>query len=337
MNSLINSFISHLLDWSAIYLMPVMMLTFFGALVARMVVYVLLKSENRFTLEFEKRVYQHRDGNFAETRGLEYHRCVEYLLSKTCNETYVLPATKRARKGDAVLTLSNRIFMIQDGAYRLSKATIENLQFCTKGSTPDFEIVAAQAFARNLYFNKLFGLIPVDLIDETLTILPGIMVVLGIFGTFVGIMQGLPMLKGIDPTNTATTGKVLNDFLGSMAYSIGTSVFGVFLSVILTAVNTWTSWRDLCVGLVERYRNALHFLWMEREASGALAVTPAELDATAASPEFGNFALMTVAGRQAEMTRHAENPPVVAVVPEVEAPAAAAEEPEVAEDENKAA
>src|SRR5262249_22896619 len=153
-----------------------------------------------------------------------------------------------------------------------------NLQFCTKGSQPNFEIVATQAFGSNLYFNKVMGVLPVDLIDETLTILPGLLVVLGIFGTFVGIMQGLPMLKNIDVTNSASTSQVLNGFLGSMAYSVGTSVFGVFLSVILTVVNTWTAWGDLCVGLVDRYKNALVFLWMEREASGAVAANPEALD-----------------------------------------------------------
>lgn len=307
MNMWINDFLSHLLAWSAAWLMPLMVFVFFGALLARLVVYILIKSENRFTLEFEKRVYLHRDRKYPETQKLEFHQCVELLLSKACNETYVLPATKRSRKGDAALSLANRMFMIQDGAYRLSKSTVENLQFCTKGSTPNFDIVVTQAFTSNLYFNKIFGIIPVDLVDETLAILPGLLVVAGIFGTFVGIMQGLPVLRNIDVTNTAATSKILNEFLTSMAYSVGTSVVGVFLSVILTMVNTWTAWDNLCSGLVERFRNSLMFLWMEREASGALAADPAELDAAAPSP-LSDFSEHTVSGRIEAVSEHNEAP-----------------------------
>ena len=54
MNQWIDSFITHLLHWSTTLLMPLMLVVFAVAIVARLVVYVILKSENRFTLEFEK-------------------------------------------------------------------------------------------------------------------------------------------------------------------------------------------------------------------------------------------------------------------------------------------
>lgn len=306
MNQWIGSFIQILLNVSKDYLMPFMILLFFGAIFARLAAYFLVRAQDRFTAEFEKRVNRHRDGDFPETRGLSFSDCTQYLLRRTSDEIYTLAAQKRSRKGDTVLTIGNRLFMVQDAADRLSRTVAENVQFGFSGHPPSFEIVASHAFTSNHFFNKLFGIVPMALINRLLTILPGLFVVGGIFGTFVGIMIGLPMLKSIDPTNIATSSKILGDFLIYMAYSIGSSVLGVFLSVCMTVVNNWTAWDDILVGNVERLRDCLTFLWSERENAGAVPTGAAGTIPAVQAPEARQPAAVS---EEAQLEPEPEAPP----------------------------
>ena len=99
------------------------------------------------------------------------------------------------------------------------------------------------------------------MLNDVLNILPGLFIIGGIFGTFLGIMQALPSLGGMDLENPEQTKQTMDYFLSAIAFSMNTSIFGIVLSVTLTIFNTLVSPDKLFVSIVERYENSLDNLW----------------------------------------------------------------------------
>ncbi|MBX9768927.1 MAG: hypothetical protein K2X47_16760, partial [Bdellovibrionales bacterium] len=92
-------------------------------------------------------------------------------------------------------------------------------------------------------------------------ILPGLFVIGGIFGTFIGIRQGLPMLGEMDLSNIEQTKTTMDQFLIHIAFSMGASLVGILLSIITQIMNTIFSPDGLFEGIIERFEANLHLLW----------------------------------------------------------------------------
>lgn len=101
--------------------------------------------------------------------------------------------------------------------------------------------------------------------QNLLTILPGLFIIGGIFGTFLGITAGIPALKQMDPTNAAVAKSTMGFFLDNMAFSLNTSVLGIFFSVCLTVVNSVFSTKQLEKESVHKLEHGLELLWQETQ------------------------------------------------------------------------
>jgi hypothetical protein len=69
-------------------------------------------------------------------------------------------------------------------------------------------------------------------------ILPGLFVVFGIFGTFIGISMALPEIAKIDFNNLDASGEILTQFVKSVTYAMQTSIAGIMFSLVTTFLNT---------------------------------------------------------------------------------------------------
>ena len=83
----------------------------------------------------------------------------------------------------------------------------------------------------------------------------------GIFGTFLGIMKGLPELKEMNLAQVQQTQDTMKIFLERIAFSMGTSIIGIILSVTMLVVNTIFSPEKFFISTVDRFENALDLLW----------------------------------------------------------------------------
>jgi hypothetical protein len=97
--------------------------------------------------------------------------------------------------------------------------------------------------------------------NDVLNLLPGIFIVGGIFGTFLGIMQALPQLGGMDLADIEKTKSVMDEFLVKMAYSMITSILGIILNVCMTFLNAFMNPNKLFMDIVERFENSLDTVW----------------------------------------------------------------------------
>ncbi|OFZ18823.1 MAG: hypothetical protein A2X94_00975 [Bdellovibrionales bacterium GWB1_55_8] len=266
-----------MVDAMSAVVMPLMLFAFFGGLLARALIYYTARSEARFALEFEKRVRVYLMATDAP-RVASFYRITRILLEKTFIECFEMRDKFKRRNLDAVWSLTDRLFLIQDGSRRLIEDTLRSIRyFRREGMPPKMVETAKSSFESNPYFNRVLGIVPVAFLHELLNILPGMFLIGGILGTFLGISKGLPELGGMDLGNVDETKRVMDAFLMTISHAMLKSIVGIAFSAAMTLINTMFSVEGLYYSLVNRYSNALDYLWNETTTNEVDAVerTPA--------------------------------------------------------------
>jgi hypothetical protein len=262
-NSLVHGFIDGLVNVSKAWHFPVMVSAFVFGVTLRLLVFYTVKRHEWFAREFEKRV-----GRFLEkeSQGVNenhsFYVLTKRLLEKTFFEVFENREKYKRRRPDGVMLMSDRIFLIKAGTAWLVRDILKQIRFLKYGSQPPKLVnITKNTFSKNPCFNRVFGIIPTVGTNEVLNILPGLFVIGGIFGTFLGVMKGLPELAGMDVQDPVKTKAIMDRFLIEIALSMGASLMGIFFSVLMTVLNTLFSPDRLFVDIVDRFENSLDLLW----------------------------------------------------------------------------
>ncbi|GEM_PF-788885 len=268
MNDLINAGIAQIVALGTVWLMPMMLITYLVGIVIRLIVYFTTNCEYSFALEFEKRVYQYLADPDKKAKGTSFHQVSKHLLERTYHEHFELKQKYKRRRFDHVTSITDRLFLIQAGALRLVTDTLSQTKYLQKEKgEPRFLDLSKFVFGSNPIFNRIVGVLPIGVFHDTINILPGIFVVGGIFGTFLGTMAALPSLGNVDPSNVELTKSVMDTFLMNMTYSMGTSVLGIVLSVSMTFLNTICSPEGMYLNMINKFTSSLEFLWNDTETN----------------------------------------------------------------------
>jgi hypothetical protein len=264
LTSIINEICNSLAAWGNIYLFPIMIVMFFAAIVVKSLVQHLLTSLLHFISEFEKRVHRHVEGEYPQLDNTtDYVKITEELMKKTIHELYEMRVKNLRRKLDRVASFTDRLFMVEEGARRIMSDTTKEIRYFKYEKEPNFSSSVKFILGINPYFHRLFGFIPLKSIGGIMAILPGLFIIGGIFGTFLGITSGIPKLKYIDPANVQAAKSIMGFFLDNMAFSMNTSVVGIFFSVIFTLINTLYSPRSSYQESVHKMLHSLELLWKD--------------------------------------------------------------------------
>lgn len=127
--------------------------------------------------------------------------------------------------------------------------------------SPDFSQLTERVMDDDEHWSKIFGFIPIDGIVRTLDILPTLFIILGVFGTFIGISMALPEIAKIDFNNLETSGQTLSNFVLNVTFAMKTSIAGIFFSIILTLLNTIFPIDATRERIFESVENSLQTLW----------------------------------------------------------------------------
>ena len=263
MTSLINYLCNSMAAFANNYLFTLMVFGFVGALALKVLVHYMMHAQFNFTKEFEKRVHRHLDKEYDIDPTWEYDQVVGSIMQRTWVEIYQMRMKNMRRKLDRVYSFTDRMFMVEDGAKRLITDTLKEAKYARPGKDINLGATARFVLSVNPYFNSLFGVIPTQTAQSLLGIMPGLFIIAGIFGTFLGITAGIPSLKGMDPTNAELAKTTMGHFLDNMAFSLNTSVVGIFFSVCLTIVNSVFSSKHLAKESVHKLMHGLELLWQE--------------------------------------------------------------------------
>ena len=267
MNANIVDLINVIVQYATEYLMPFLFIAFILAVIARLLVSIIIRRQKRFVIEFCKRVHLDILTN-PDSRG-SFYLLFKRFLALTYFESFELRAKYMRRNLDHVMTIADRVFLIQDGVIRMGSDFLKHARYLRKDEPqqPDFQKIANNVFRSNPVFNRIFGIFSMSRTNDILAILPGIFIVAGIFGTFLGIMKALPELAGMDITDANASKLVIDSFLIKIAFALSTSILGIILSVLMSFLNTLLSPDSTYLEIVDSFKSATEILWNKSETN----------------------------------------------------------------------
>ena len=267
MNASIVDLINVIVIYATDYLMPTLLVAFILAVIARVLITIVIRQQKRFVQEFCKRVHQHIFDT-PDSRG-SFYRLFKRFLAVTYFESFELRAKYKRRNQDHIMTIEDRVFLIQDGIIRLIDDFLKHARYLRKDEVqqPDFHEITNSVFNSNPVFNRVFGFFSMSRTNDILLILPGIFIVAGIFGTFLGIMRALPELTGMDITDAVASKAVIDSFLIKIAFALSTSILGIILSVIMSFLNTLFSPDNTYLEIIDSFKSATEILWNKSDTN----------------------------------------------------------------------
>ncbi len=271
MNAAIVDMINLIVAYATDYLMPALLFGFLLAVIMRLLITMTIHRQKRFVKEFCKRIHQDINQN-PEPHGSFYNH-VEKALTRTYFETFELRERYKRRNEDHIMTVGDRVFLIQDGIIRLIDDFLQHIRYLRKGNgqQPDFQEISNSVFGSNPIFNRVLGVFSLSRTNDVLNILPSIFIVGGIFGTFLGIMKALPELTAMDITNAEASKIVIDNFLIKISFALSTSILGIVLSIIMSFMNTLLSPTNTYVEIIDAFNSATEIMWNKSETNDVSA------------------------------------------------------------------
>jgi hypothetical protein len=261
LNEISGKLVELLVNFATDLLFPIMTLSWVGLFLARGLVYFTVKRQEWFSIEFEKRVLNFLE-NQKDNESYSFYVVTKKLLEKTFYELFEIRGIMKRRKLDYIIAPSDRIFLISHGCARMVRDTLKEIRFLRKDEErPQFLEISKAVIQNNASFSKLLGVIPIGPFNDWLSLIPGLFIVGGIFGTFLGIMQALPQLSDMDLTDPEGAKLIMDGFLLKVSFSMGTSVVGIVYSVTGTLFNSWMNPEKTFMTIVAKYDRCLYRLW----------------------------------------------------------------------------
>jgi len=269
MNESIVNLINAVVVYATDFLMPLLLFGFVLAAIMRLLITVTVHRQKRFVKEFCKRVHQDIAANPAAAHG-SFYQNVKRALTRTYFETFELRQRYKRRNEDHIMTIGDRVFLIQDGIIRLIDDFLQHIRYLRKGEgPPDFHEISNSVFGANPIFNRVMGIFSMSRTNDVLNILPSIFIVGGIFGTFLGIMRALPELTAMDITDAEASKIVIDNFLIKISFALSTSILGIVLSIIMSFLNTLLSPTNTYIEIVDAFNSVSEIMWNKSENNEA--------------------------------------------------------------------
>jgi hypothetical protein len=245
------------------YLPYAMGAVFIVAAYLRWTVYYTVRRHEWFARQFEKRVHKFIDAPAnANLSDVSFYKITKKVLENTYYEAFAYRDRNKHDNVDNVMTMNDRVFLVKQGCAWMVKDLLKQLKYLKwSKETPKLQQITRATLHHNPCFNKVFGVIPIGGLNDMISILPGLFVVAGILGTFLGIKGGLVSLGGMDLSDIEGTKTIMDNFLHEIGFAMSSSIVGIAFSLSLHLINTSLSPERIYVSLVDRFENSLDLLW----------------------------------------------------------------------------
>ena len=126
---------------------------------------------------------------------------------------------------------------------------------------PNFTELTHRIMSQDPHWTKTMKHFPIDGVSRMIDILPGLFIVFGVFGTFIGISMALPEIANIDFNDLEKSSDTLMAFVLNVTYAMKTSIAGIFFSLILTVLNTIFPIKQVRQRVFKKLETSLQMLW----------------------------------------------------------------------------
>lgn len=229
----------------------------------RTVIYFTVRRHEWFAREFEKRVNNFIDAEVpGKIPNASFYVLSKRLLERTYYEVFETRDRMKRRKPDFVMSISDRLFLVRQGCAWLVKDILKQLKFLKwSEGNPKLLNITKATLGHNPCFNRVFGIFPMVGLNDLISILPGLFVVTGILGTFIGISGGLTELGAMNLQDIENTNNIMDRFLHEISFAMKTSIVGIVFSLASHITNVIFSPERSYVSMVDRLESALDLLW----------------------------------------------------------------------------
>ena len=236
---------------------------FLVGLFFRGIIYYTVRRHEWFAREFEKRVNHFIEGEVpGKVENVSFYVLSKKLLERTYYEVFEIRDRMKRRKPDSIMSTSDRVFLVRQGCAWLVKDILKQLKFLKwNEGNPKLLNITKATLQHNPCFNRVFGVLPMVGINDLISIMPGLFVVAGILGTFIGIAGGLQELGTMNLQDLENTKNIMDRFLHEISFAMKTSIVGIIFSLLSHVTNTILSPERSYVSMVDRFESALDLLW----------------------------------------------------------------------------
>ena len=126
---------------------------------------------------------------------------------------------------------------------------------------PSFEQLTHRVMSKDSHWVRLHNVFPIESVIRMIDVLPGIFIVIGIFGTFVGITNALPQIAEIDFNNISNSSSVLSAFVKDVSFAMQTSIAGIAFSLLISLLNTLFPISTMRNAIAGELEDCLEYLW----------------------------------------------------------------------------
>ena len=219
-----------------------------------------------FTAEVEKLILMQKDVTHDQVEDVDKY--LSSLLEKVGeklptrnlrNKGHNKTSNEKAQKMGAQNVVSLREYVKGDQSLFLGIKN-EGASFKSK-FPPNFNELTDRILEKDDNWNKLLIFFPIGPISRLIDILPGLFVVFGIFGTFIGISMALPKIASMDFNNLEASGTILTEFVLSVTYAMKTSIAGILFSVVMTLLNTTAPVTGIRNKTYKKISNCFENIW----------------------------------------------------------------------------
>lgn len=252
-----------LVEYFVLLLPYIMAGVFLVGLFFRSIIFYTVRRHEWFAKEFEKRVNQFMEGETpGKSEKVSFYVLSKKILERTYYEVFEVRDRMKRRRPDSVMSMTDRIFLVRQGCAWLVRDILKQLKFLKwNDNNPKMLNITKATLQHNPCFNRVFGLIPMVGLNDVIGILPGMFVVAGILGTFIGIAGGLQELGTMNLQDLDGTKNIMDRFLQEIAFAMKTSIAGILFSLLSHISNTILSPERSYVSMVDRFEAALDLLW----------------------------------------------------------------------------
>jgi len=148
-----------------------------------------------------------------------------------------------------------------DGKRSIINAIKQQVDAFKSPHPPNFLELTDRVLTQDRKWNTLMGIIPMRTLSRMLDVLPGLFVIGGIFGTFIGITSALPMIAQIDMSDMAAATAKLADFVDNVSYSMQTSIAGIVCSVVMMVLNAIFPLNTSRSAVRKNLERSFEFIW----------------------------------------------------------------------------
>lgn len=236
---------------------------FLVGLFFRAMIYYTVRRHEWFAKEFEKRVNRFIDTEVpGKVENVSFYALAKKTLERTYYEAFEVRDRLKRRKPDPIMSTSDRVFLIRQGCAWLVKDILKQVKFLKwSEGNPKLLNITKATLQHNPCFNKVFGIIPMVGLNDLISILPGLFVVGGILGTFIGIAGGLQELGTMNLQDLENTKNIMDRFLHEISFAMQTSIVGIIFSLMSHVTNVILSPERSYNSMVDRFESSLDLLW----------------------------------------------------------------------------